>query len=126
MVVELRQDQDLEQLLERSRTDPVLIFKHSTQCSISGHIYQDFREFAENNPDLESAVVLVIESRRLSQQIATRFGIRHESPQALLIKDGRVVWHASHWSITADSLSDAFKSGEAQARAERERDSARP
>lgn len=116
MVVELRQDQDLEGLLERSKTDPVLIFKHSTQCSISGHIYQDFIDFAENNPQLESAVVLVIESQRLSRAIAERFGIRHESPQALLIKDGRVVWHASHWSITSDSLGDALRVSEAQAR----------
>jgi bacillithiol system protein YtxJ len=107
--VELRQDQDFEQLLDRSKTDPVLIFKHSTQCSISGHVYQNFTDFAENTPELESAVVLVIENRRLSNAIAERFGIRHESPQALLIKDGRVVWHAAHWSITAESLGSALR-----------------
>ena len=110
MVVELQQDQDLEQLLERSKIDPVLIFKHSTQCSISGHVYRDFTDFTDSTPQLDSAVVLVIENRRLSNAIAERFGIRHESPQALLIKDGRVVWHASHWSITPESLSSALKS----------------
>jgi monothiol bacilliredoxin len=110
MVVELRQDQDLERLLERSKTDPVFIFKHSTQCSISGHVYQDFSAFAEDHPKLESAIVLVIENRSLSSAIEQRFGIRHESPQALLIKDGRALWHASHWSITADSLDDALRS----------------
>jgi bacillithiol system protein YtxJ len=46
----------------------------------------------------------------LSNLIAQRFGIRHESPQALLIKDERVVWHASHWAITSESLSNALKS----------------
>jgi bacillithiol system protein YtxJ len=110
MVVELRQDQDFEQFLERSKADPVIIFKHSTQCSISGHVYRDFTDFADSVPRVESAVVLVIENRRLSNAIAERFGIRHESPQALIIKDGLVVWHASHWSITAESLSHALGS----------------
>ena len=109
MVGELRQEHDLEQLLERSKTNPVLIFKHSTQCSISGDVHTEFMNFAEEAADLESSVVLVIENRRLSNAIAQRFGIRHESPQALLIKDGRVVWHASHWNITSESLNNALK-----------------
>ena len=110
MVVDLLQDQDLEQLLERSKTDPVLIFKHSTQCSISIEVYQEFTAFAENAHELSWGLVLVIENRRLSNAIADRFGIRHQSPQAILIKDGQAVWHASHWSINADSLSDALTS----------------
>ena len=110
MIVELQQDQDLEQFLERSKTDPVLIFKHSTQCSISGHVYQDFAEFAAGIPELGSAIVLVIENRGLSNAITERLGIRHESPQVLLIKNGLVVWHASHWSITPESLSSALRS----------------
>ena len=110
MLVDLGEDQDLEALLEKSKTDPVLIFKHSTQCSISDHVYQDFNDFVKAVPALQSAVILVVENRKLSNAIAARFGIRHESPQALLIKDGHVVWHASHWSITPESLGDALKS----------------
>ncbi len=108
MIVDLLQDRDLEQLLDRSKTNPVLIFKHSTQCPISTQAYEEFAEFVESIENLMCGAVLVIENRRLSNDIAARFGIRHESPQALLIKDGRVVWHASHWSITADSLNDAL------------------
>ena len=110
MQVDLTQDHDLEQLVERSKTDPVLIFKHSTQCSISAQVYEEFTNFAEGTPDLFCGVVLVVENRRLSNAIAERFGVRHESPQALLIKNGSVVWQASHWSITSDSLGDALKS----------------
>ena len=110
MQVDLRQDDDLEQLLERSKTDPVLIFKHSTQCSISAQVYEEFMNFAEGVPDLFCGVVLVVENRKLSNAIAERFGVRHESPQALLIKDGHSIWHASHWSITSGSLSDALRS----------------
>jgi len=107
MIVDLRQDHDLEQLLDRSKTDPVLIFKHSTQCAISTQAYEEFTDFAKGVPGLICGAVLVIENRKLSNAIAERFGIRHESPQALLIKDGRVLWHASHWSISSDSLSEA-------------------
>ena len=107
MIIDLRQDHDLEQLLERSRTDPVLIFKHSTQCPISTQAYEEFTDFAEGVPHLICGAVLVIENRKLSNVIAELFGIPHESPQALLIKDGRVLWHASHWSISSDSLSEA-------------------
>src|SRR5437870_3620291 len=108
MIVDLLQDQDLEQLLDKSKTDPVLIFKHSTQCPISAQAYEEFVDFAEGLRDLTCAAVLVIENRELSNAIAARFGVRHQSPQALLIKDGRVLWHASHWSITSDSLRDAL------------------
>src|SRR5262245_15332394 len=108
MIVDLAQDQDLEQLLVRSNSDPVLIFKHSTQCSISAQAYEEFTDFAEGARDLVCGAVLVIENRKLSNLIAERFGVRHQSPQALLIKEGRVVWHASHWSITSSSLNDAL------------------
>jgi bacillithiol system protein YtxJ len=46
----------------------------------------------------------------LSDTVAERLGVRHESPQALLIKDGRAVWHASHWSITSEALVSALRS----------------
>src|SRR5262245_19623440 len=108
MIVDLRQDRDLEQLLDKSKTDPVLIFKHSTQCSISAQAYEEFTDFMEGFGNVLCGTVLVIENRTLSNAIAARFGVHHQSPQALLIKDGRVLWHASHWSITSDSLNEAL------------------
>jgi bacillithiol system protein YtxJ len=108
MIVDLLQDRDLEALLDRSKTDPVFIFKHSTQCPISAQAYEEFTAFVEGARDVPSGTVLVIENRSLSNAIADRFAIKHQSPQALLIKDGRVVWHASHWSITSDSLDKAL------------------
>ena len=110
MVIELHEHADLEQLLDQSKTHPVLIFKHSTQCSISAQAYEEFTNFAEGAPDVCCGVVLVVENRKLSNAIAKRFGLRHESPQVLLIRDGRSVWHASHWSITSSSLSEALNS----------------
>jgi bacillithiol system protein YtxJ len=104
MVTELRQREDLEQLLEKSRNDPVLIFKHSTQCSVSDAAYGEFRQFLSHSPDITAAVVLVIENKSLSDRIAAQFGIRHESPQAIVVEDGRAIWNASHWAITEAAL----------------------
>lgn len=109
MVVELRRNEGLEQLLERSKTDPVLIFKHSTQCPISTQAYGEFREFAGTAKDVPCGLVLVIENRGLSNAIASQLRVRHESPQAILVENGRSVWSASHWSITAEALQQAVK-----------------
>jgi bacillithiol system protein YtxJ len=110
MVIQLRQERDFEQLLERSKTNPVLIFKHSTQCPISAQAYEEFTQFAESAGEMVCGLILVIENRNLSDAIAERVKVRHESPQAIIIKDGHATWHASHWSITADSLSDTLRS----------------
>ncbi len=108
MVLQLQRNQDLEQLLETSKAHPVLIFKHSTQCPISSEAYREFKRFAESSSSLPCALVLVIENRELSNTIASRLGVRHESPQAIVVKNGQAAWNASHWSITADSLSQAL------------------
>jgi bacillithiol system protein YtxJ len=110
MVIQLRQERDFEQLLERSKTDPVLIFKHSTQCPISAQACEEFTQFAESAGGLVCGLILVIENRNLSDAISEQLKVRHESPQAIVIKNGQATWHASHWSITADSLSDALRS----------------
>src|SRR5437016_6293480 len=101
MVIQLRQERDFEQLLDRSKTNSVLIFKHSTQCPISSQAYDEFTRFARSAGDIACGVVLVIENRDLSDAIAERLKIRHESPQAIVVKDGHVIWHASHCSITS-------------------------
>jgi bacillithiol system protein YtxJ len=109
MVVELRKNKDFEQLLDRSKTDPVLIFKHSTQCPISSEAYEEFARFVQTAGDITCGLVLVIENRDVSDAIAARLGVRHESPQAIVVTDGQSAWSASHWSITQDSLSEALK-----------------
>jgi len=109
MVIQLRQDRDLEQLLEISKSNPVFIFKHSTQCPISSQTYNEFREFVESAGELTWGLVYVIEHRPMSDTIAKRLNVRHESPQVIVIKNGRVIWHASHWSITIDSLNEALR-----------------
>ena len=108
MVIELRRKQDFEQLLERSNKDPILIFKHSTQCPVSDAALDELKSFASDVKDVECGVVLVIEHRNVSNAIAEYLNVRHESPQAIVVEDGRSTWSASHWSITADALRDVL------------------
>ena len=108
MIVHVRQHQDFERLLEHSKTQPVLIFKHSTQCSISDQVYEELNQFLESAGEITCGVVLVIENRDLSDAIASELGIPHESPQVIVVRDGKPKWDASHWSITADALTRAF------------------
>jgi bacillithiol system protein YtxJ len=109
MLVLLREDQDLKRLIDRSRLAPVLIFKHSTQCPISSQAHTQVERFANQSADVTCGMVLVIENRALSNAIAEQFGITHESPQVIVVRNAEPVWHASHWTITTDSLSEALK-----------------
>ena len=99
--------QELEQLIARSHQAPVLIFKHSTTCPISAAAYREMQQLAT-----EIALVVVQNARDVSREVEARTGVRHESPQALLLRDGEVVWSASHWRITAEEVERALQAHE--------------
>lgn len=83
-----------------------LFLKHSITCPISKAGYDEFTEFADEHPHIDSYFLHVQEARPLSDYIAERFGIKHESPQAFVIKNQEAVWHASHWNITSKSMNE--------------------
>lgn len=102
---------ELEPLIERSHERPVFLFKHSTTCPISGAAHQEYMRFLEDQPGEDEADYTLLEvqnARPLSNEIAQRTGIKHESPQAILLRDGKPVWNASHWSIKASSLAESL------------------
>jgi bacillithiol system protein YtxJ len=81
-----------------------LFIKHSLTCPISQAAFQEYEKFAADHPEVDTYYLFVQEARPLSNYIAETFGVKHESPQALLFENGSVVWHASHWNITYDAL----------------------
>jgi monothiol bacilliredoxin len=100
----------LDELIERSRERPVWVFKHSLTCSISSSAWSEFRRFAARPAGTAEMVYAVIEIQRarpVSNALAERTGVRHQSPQALLLRDAQVVWHASHYEIQAAALEKA-------------------
>jgi len=91
----------LEAAIEESRVRPVLLFKHSTSCGISSGVFRDVSAV-----EAEINLVIVQTDRDISNEIERRTGIKHESPQAIVLKDGEAVYHASHYDITIDDIND--------------------
>jgi len=91
----------LTEIKERSKSENILIFKHSTRCSISAmalsRLEKQWHGISDEKPEVY--FLDLIRYRNLSDEIAFTFNVRHESPQALLIKDGKCTRHASHTGI---------------------------
>jgi bacillithiol system protein YtxJ len=94
----------VEDIAQLSYERPVLIFKHSTRCSISRFALKRF----ENEFELQEKVITyfldLLNYREISNEIAVKFGVQHQSPQVLLIKEGKVVYHDSHDGIEAEEF----------------------
>jgi len=97
----------LERLLTRSHTEPVILFKHSTTCPISASAYRQMSQVEE-----DVSLVVVQRARDVSNEIAARTGIRHESPQAIVLRNGEAVWTASHFDITSEAVERALRENE--------------
>lgn len=96
---------ELDALMEKSNEQPVVLFKHSTTCPISSGVYNEI-----SRADADINLIVVQHSRPVSNAIAEKTGIRHESPQALVIKNGAVVYHASHYDVTAAEVEQNARS----------------
>ncbi|MFL0554401.1 MULTISPECIES: bacillithiol system redox-active protein YtxJ [Paenibacillus] len=103
--------QELNDALERSASQPLLLFKHSTRCPISAGAHKEAEAYLNGTPreDVTYGLIYVIENRDVSNEAAERLGVKHESPQAILIKDGQAVWHTSHSKITKSTLEEILR-----------------
>ena len=89
-------------------SEAMLVFKHSNSCPVSFTAKRQYDEFVAANPGVTTRLVIVQQERELSQALETVSRLRHESPQALIVRDGRVLWDASHGGITKPRLEQAF------------------
>ena len=94
----------LDEIIALSKEKPVLIFKHSTRCSISRFALKQFEDEFDLQNQIDAYFIDLLEFRAVSNEIASRFGIMHQSPQLLLIKEGKVLYDASHSDIQANEL----------------------
>ncbi|MDQ1001187.1 bacillithiol system protein YtxJ [Neobacillus niacini] len=97
--------EQFEDLLKQE--DKFFLLKHSLTCPISHAAYQEYEKYAGSDESIPAYFLAVQDARPLSNEVAEKFEIKHESPQALLIKNGEPVWNASHWKITNKSLTTA-------------------
>lgn len=93
----------LDELTAASQNGPVVLFKHSSTCPISSAAYREMSRLAA-----PVSMVVVQQSRAVSREVEARTGIRHESPQAIILRGGRAVWSASHYDITAEEVERAL------------------
>src|SRR5689334_9731586 len=100
----LSDDSSIEALIEESRQQPVVLFKHDPYCGVSAAAQEELEE-------LESEVVLLDVSRQhaLKRDVVELTGIRHESPQVIVLRGGAVTWAASHFRITAEAVRRALE-----------------
>jgi bacillithiol system protein YtxJ len=96
----------LEAAIAESRERPVVIFKHSRTCGISCEAFDELHtHLAEMPRDASYHLITVQSHRRVSDEAEVLLGIRHQTPQVIVLKDGVPVWNASHFRITATELS---------------------
>ena len=94
----------LEHLITDSTKKPVIVFKHSNACSISARAYREMEQ-------VEGVNVLEVQSARdVSHELANRTGVRHETPQVIILRDGKAVWNASHFDVKAADVMRAVES----------------
>jgi bacillithiol system protein YtxJ len=100
---QLTSEEQLSGLIEHSKELPQVIFKHSTRCSISSVAFQRVDK-AKQPAATEFFLLDVLTHRALSLKIAERFGVNHESPQVLVIKNGECVYDDSHLGISMQDI----------------------
>lgn len=95
----------LDEIVEQSKTMPVAIFKHSTRCGISRGVLKLLeKNYNLTDEQLKLYYLDLLQHRDISNEIAARFKVQHESPQMIVIKNGVVVHHDSHHAIEASHL----------------------
>lgn len=104
----LERAEQLEELLETSAR-PLLLFKHSRTCGISAEALDELLQHLKaKQGDVRYAMITVQTHRDLANAVSHKLGVRHETPQALLIHNGNVVWTASHFRVTAAAVDRAI------------------
>ena len=101
----------LDKVMNISTEKPVVIFKHSTSCGISRMVLNQF----QNNADFDEGAVLLLyldllAHRNISDAVAEKFGVMHQSPQMIILKNGQVAYHASHSAIVPGAVNNILES----------------
>ena len=101
---------ELEELLAGAGARPVWLFKHSLVCPLSTEGRREFERFlADTEVEALFAVIEVQNARDVSNEVARRTGVRHETPQAILMRGADVLWAGSHWDVSASTMARAVR-----------------
>ena len=97
---------DLEEIRKQA---VAILFKHSSTCPVSWAAQAEVRRFSSQYPDVPVYTLIVQQDRALSREVAEWTGIRHESPQVFVLKEGKVIASDSHEGVNAEFLAESLK-----------------
>ena len=102
----IESQEDLNNAIEKSVEKPVVIFKHSTRCIISKTVLRNFENEVENSdaPEVDFYYLDLLNYRDISNAIAEKLNVTHQSPQLILLKDKKAIYNTSHDRITLESI----------------------
>jgi bacillithiol system protein YtxJ len=103
--IPLQHESQIEEINERSKERPQVIFKHSTRCGISS-VAKNRLEKSTPPRDIDFYYLDLIKYRPISNKIAERYNVYHESPQVLVIKDGACIYDESHMGISMAEIEE--------------------
>lgn len=99
----------LAELMALSGQQPILFFKHSRTCGISDRAFREFERYLQSpeSAQVRNCVIVVQNARQASNDLARLVSVEHESPQAILVRDGQAVWSDSHMALKSEALKTA-------------------
>ena len=104
--IEISETSEIDKIVDKSKDKLQVLFKHSTACPISRMSYEKMKnEYKLTNEEADLYYIGVIESRPVSNYIAEKLSVQHESPQMIVVKDGKQVFNESHLMIDPSVLS---------------------
>ncbi len=101
--IQLNEEEQLEQIIEKSQTIPQVIFKHSTRCSISS-MAKNRLDKNDQPEGIDFYYLDLLKHRTISNKIAEDFDVQHQSPQILIIREGKCTYTESHSGIMMDDI----------------------
>ena len=101
----------LAEVLKSSAQQPVLFFKHSNSCGVSSRALAEFEKYLRSpeSRQVHNYLIVIQKSRAVSDELARSVGVQHESPQAIIVREGRAIWNDSHLALKSMALIEAVK-----------------
>ena len=101
----IESQKDLDAAIEKSSQQKVLIFKHSTRCFISKTVLRSFeKQMQESDINFGYYFLDLLAYRSISNEIESRFDVVHQSPQLIVLENGKAIYNASHQNIDLDKI----------------------
>ena len=102
---QIESQKDLDAAVEKSSQQKVLIFKHSTRCFISKTVLRSFeKQMQESDKNFGYYFLDLLAYRSISNEIESRFDVVHQSPQLIVLENGKAIYNASHQNIDLDKI----------------------